>query len=494
MKRASGILMPIASLPNRFGIGDFGPETYKFVDLLKQSRQSYWEILPLQITDTFGSPFASPSAFAGNWMLISPEMLLKDRLIAKQAINKFIKPVAKINYHRINMNKRILLGLSWDYFKNKATDKQKLSFNEFKITHQAWLADYSAYMAIKDHYKGKPWYRWPKDLRHCNQPAIKRFFGQYSEALDFFAYGQWLFQEQWCKLKYYTNQKGINIIGDLPYAIAYDSVDVWASRNNFQVTKDGLVINQVGAPPDSFNKKGQIWGAPAYDWSYQEKHDFDWQIRRFKKAAGWYDIIRLDHFRGYQAFWQVSGKLKTAGIGKWQKVPGDIMFKKLSKQLPLHRLIAEDLGFITDEVIRLREKTNIPGMRILQFGMNNGKTDLHYPKNYPKNCVAYTGTHDLPTLKQWFNASGTAEKWNSFNYARSNRQNIIWGLIKALLYNQANLVLLPLQDILELGPASRINTPGTTKNNWQWCLNSIPKTTNMYFQILKKETLLSKRG
>ncbi|USN54042.1 MAG: 4-alpha-glucanotransferase [Candidatus Nomurabacteria bacterium] len=490
MQRASGVLLPVSSLPSPYGIGDFGPSAYTYVDWLQEAGQRYWTILPLLIPDSLGSPFNTVSAFALNWQLISPELLVQQKLLDAKTARALQSDAKRVRHREVAQTKRRILHQAWKYFLLHASAQQRRDFAAFQKQEKDWLDDFALYMAIKETQRGRPWFRWINVYRERDFKALQKFREKQSDRIQQHAFGQWVATQQWQSLKDYANKKGVRIFGDLPFAVAHDSVDVWSHPELFYISPQGKSLQVLGVPPDSFSKTGQLWGSPAYKWKKHAATHFQWWVQRFAKASQLYDMLRLDHFRGYAANWVIPGKAKTAKGGHWEKVPGKKLFRAIQKKAQHLHCVAEDLGVITPDVIALRNALQFPGMRILEFGLSDGKRSVHHPDNYPINCVAYTGTHDLPPLKQWFHNAKRTSKMNATRYGQSDTQHIGQNLIHALLWNKAKIVIIQMQDLLALGQGSRINTPATKRNNWSWRLTStsLSKKTARELKSLLKET------
>lgn len=466
--RRSGILLPVASLPSPYGIGDFGPDAYHFVDWLKKAGQHLWAVLPILVPDENGSPFDSLSAFAINWMLVSPEQLVQDGLLDRKFLAVGRAPRHRIDYDRANIVKRKIIGLSWWRFAQNGTTEMRERFAAFRQNQRGWLEEYSLFMAIKDRHSGRPWWTWPHTLKHRNRKALKRWAQTHQSEIEYFAYGQWLAHEQWTKLKRYAHARGIRILGDLPFYVTHDSVDVWANQHLFQLDGRGKPKRIAGVPPDMFYNKGQRWGNPLYRWPAMRRDHFRWWIARCHKALALYDAIRLDHFRGYEAVWSVDSH-SDARHGRWEKTPGTALLTMLFRHIPPSRFIAEDLGKLTEGVSRLRERFRLPGMRITQFGFHKHLSAVHRPNEFPVSSVAYTGTHDMPTLAEWMTAHASKEERRALlAFTGGTRKTFIDDLLRATLATRSQTVILPLQDVLGIGKESRLNRPGTTRGNWTW--------------------------
>ncbi|MFH1171617.1 MAG: 4-alpha-glucanotransferase [bacterium] len=468
MMRRSGIFLPIPSLPSRYGIGEFGPEAYRFVEGLHATRQRVWEILPLLIPDGVGSSFDSPSAFALNWMLVSPEVLLHQKLLSRSRAQAFERRRDRIAYGESNVEKRTLIGYALAAFRDRASPQQHRRFVRFQQRERWWLEDYALFMAIKDRHGGQPWWTWTSALRNHQTSALRKWTRRYHEEMAYFCFGQWIAHEQWQQVKRYANERGIRILGDLPFFVVHDSADVWAHQTLFQMTQKGKLTILSGAPPDLFYSRGQTWGNPLYAWKNHRRESFRWWISRFRKALSFYDELRLDHFRGYKATWTIPARSATAARGYWIRTPGEVLLRGVRALFPSARLIAEDLGKITPKVYQLRDRFGLIGTRVLQFGFHPLLRHLHHPETYPSKSAAYSSTHDLPTLREWMKKISSAERQN---LQRVLPRPTLCGLLSLLYASKSDTVILPLHDLLGLGENARLNRPGRVeKNNWTWRL------------------------
>ena len=470
-KRASGILLHITSLPVPFGIGDFGPAAYRFADFLARSGQSYWQILPLN-PPTMDSPYSTLSAFAGNPLLISPELLYHDGLLTKkQPGPERSLPETYVDFAGVISYKTKLLNFAYEQFRDMPTDPHYEFFCE---RNKYWLDDYATFIAFGRHFGTGQWNNWPKPLRDRNKNAIDDITQRLCDDINREKFLQYLFFKQWSALKYYCNQRGIKIIGDIPIYLVFDSADVWSNPGIFKLTKAKSPFVVSGTPPDYFSKTGQLWRTPVYDWPVLKKTGYKWWFQRIKHNLKLFDVVRLDHFRAFVAYWQVPAHHKTAAKGKWVKAPGSDFFKKLFKQIPNCPIVAEDLGHITDDVTALIEKFHLPGMRIIQYAFDGDpEQNSHHPANHIKNCIVYTGTHDNNTIKGWFTNEATRQqKKNLFRYLGQKipTSKIHWRLIQLAFDSVANTAIIPMQDVLGLDEKARMNRPAAMKANWSWRL------------------------
>jgi 4-alpha-glucanotransferase len=469
--RASGILLHPTCFPSKFGIGDLGKEAYRFIDFLQESGQRYWQVLPLGPTGYGNSPYMSYSAMAGNPMLISPEKLRDEGLLQEEDFaNLPLFPVEKVDYQQVIASKIPLLKKSCANFKAHATPEQERAFADFCQTKAYWLDDYALFMALKDAQESPNWYTWEPEIARRKPEAMDAARLLLGSAIFYHKFTQYEFFRQWSELKQYANERGIYIIGDIPIYVAHDSADVWAHPEIFCLDEQtGEAKLMAGVPPDYFSSTGQLWGNPVYDWETLQKQDFNWWVQRFEAMLDYVDIIRIDHFRGFEAFWAVPKGEKTAINGKWIKAPGEQLFETIKRKLGKLPVLAEDLGTITPEVEALRDKFEFPGMKVLQFAFGSDANNPYLPFNYQRNAVVYTGTHDNDTTVGWFHQASDWEKQNLLLYLGSfSPDGIHWDFIRLALSSIANLAIIPLQDLLGLGTEARMNFPSKAEGNWEW--------------------------
>ncbi|MEN9869901.1 MAG: hypothetical protein RLZZ171_884 [Cyanobacteriota bacterium] len=470
--RASGVLLHPTSLPSRFGIGDLGENAYRFVDFLANSDQQIWQILPIGPTGYGNSPYLSYSALAGNPLLISPAILQQQDLLTWEDLQNLPDfPQDQVDFEGVIKMKMPLLRKASDRFKAIASDEAKEEFQRFCNRQNDWLSDYALFMSLKDAHHGSGWNQWPAEISARQPQVMAEWAAQLTDDIFFHKFVQYQFFGQWQNLKQYANEKGIQLFGDIPIYVAHDSVDVWAHRNIFQLDPDtGEAALMAGVPPDYFSETGQLWGNPVYNWQELEKTDFKWWIRRVEAILEYVDIIRIDHFRGFQAYWAVPHGETTAMNGTWLDAPGDEFFQRLDKQLGKLPIVAEDLGVITPEVEALRDKFNFPGMKILQFAFDGDPANGFLPYNYTdRNCIVYTGTHDNDTTVGWFNErSPEANAQVSDYFGCVGNDGIHWAMIRLALSSVGNTAVLPFQDILGLGTDAKMNTPSQPTGNWSW--------------------------
>jgi 4-alpha-glucanotransferase len=479
--RASGILLHPTSFPSPFGIGDFGLEAYQFIDFLVESQQQLWQILPLVPTGNDNSPYAAYSAMAGNPLLISPEILQKKGFLGKENFANLPNfSTERVDFSQVIQTKMPMLREACLNFKTSATSVQQQEFSEFCQNQAYWLDDYALFMALKDAHGGASWNTWEHCLAQRQPEAIKQCQERLADEIYYYKYLQFEFFCQWSDLKQYANQRGIQIIGDIAIYVAHDSADVWAHPENFCLNKlTGTPALMAGTPPDYFSATGQLWGNPVYNWTHLQQDNFKWWVQRFQAILNYVDLIRIDHFRGFQAFWAITEGETTAINGRWIDAPGETFFKVLKDKLGSLPIIAEDLGEITPEVYALRDQFEFPGMKILQFAFGEGiQAEKRFlPFSYEANCVVYTGTHDNNTTIGWFNELSPQERKPVLNYLGcTSKWGIHWDLIRLALSSVANQAIIPLQDVLGLDAEARMNFPGTSVGNWGWRYQSAALT------------------
>ena len=469
LPRASGILLHPTSLPGPYGIGDLGPEAHRFVDFLAQSGQSIWQVLPLGPTGYGDSPYQSFSAFAGNPLLISPDLLLEEGHLTTADVKGIPAfPQAVVDYGPVIEYKMRLLRTAFDRFRNARGLLEQTMFAAFCDSKRAWLDDYALFMALKDKHSGAVWTTWPKDIASRRRDAISRWSLALQDDVERHKYLQYIFHRQWSALKWYAGANRIRIIGDIPIFVAHDSSDVWANPDLFKLDEDGNPTVVAGVPPDYFSETGQLWGNPIYRWDRLAEQGYEWWVRRFQCAFEMVDLVRVDHFRGFEGYWEVPASEKTAVNGRWVKGPGAELFVAVENELGNLPIIAEDLGVITPEVVQLRDRFDFPGMRILQFGFASDASDPFLPHNYVRNCVVYTGTHDNDITVGWFATAPQHEQQAALDYFGTAGDDLHWDFIRWLFASVADTAIVPLQEVLSLGPESRMNYPSRLGGNWSW--------------------------
>mgnify|MGYP000534701076 CR=1 FL=1 len=469
MKRSSGVLLPVASLPSKYGIGCFDRCAYDFVDQLVKAGQSYWQILPMGPTGYGDSPYQAFSTFAGNPYFISPDDLVKKGYLTENDCIRAAEGTSgKEVHYDVLFQKR--LGLLRKAYANSSIEAD-VSYQAFVQENSEWLADYALFMAIKDNKSGKSYLEWEDAIRLRSPEAMVSYRNRLLEDVNFYQFVQYEFYTQWAALKKYANDKGISIIGDIPIYVALDSADTWAHPELFQFDENGLPTAVAGCPPDGFSQTGQLWGNPLYDWEYHKKTGYDWWIRRIEHCFRLYDVVRIDHFRGFDEYYAVPYGEKTAVHGKWMPGPGIELFRTLEEKIGRKRIIAEDLGFLTPSVIQLLKESGFPGMKVLQFAFDSREDSNYLPHTYTRNCVVYTGTHDNDTTKGWYHtaAGSTRQFAKEYMYKpRLDEDTLAGDFIAMAMGSAADLCIVPMQDYLGLGSDARINTPSTLGGNWEW--------------------------
>ena len=479
--RSSGVLLHPTSLPSTSGVGDLGDEAYAFIDFLVASGQSLWQVLPLGPTGYGDSPYQSFSAFAGNALLISPERLREEGLLKKTDLAHAPKlSDERVNFGAVIEFKNKLLKRAFENFRHTTDTGLRGGFETFSQNEALWLDDYALYRAMKDARDGAAWNKWERPISKHEPAALVAAREGLREQIDAHKFYQFLFFKQWHALKKFCNERGVSIIGDIPIFVAHDSADVWTNPHLFKLNEDGSPRVVAGVPPDYFSATGQLWGNPLYDWEHLQADDFRWWIARVSSMLHTVDILRIDHFRGFAASWEIPGGDKTAERGRWVNAPGRELFTALKSALGDVPILAEDLGVITPDVELLRDDFNFPGMRILQFAFGGDSQNIDLPHNYHRNVVVYTGTHDNDTTVGWFKSAAgdggstrapeqiARERKFCLDYLQSEGREIHWDFIRAALASVANLAIIPLQDLLGLGNDARMNLPNSTTGNWSW--------------------------
>jgi 4-alpha-glucanotransferase len=478
--RSSGILLHPTSLPGRFGIGDLGPQAYAFADLLLACGQTLWQVLPLGPTGYGDSPYACYSAFAGNTLLTSPEQLFEEGLLAKNDLSEIDSlPPDRVDFKSVHQSKDILLRKAYEHYQRTTDPELRSAFETFAEQNASWLDDYALFRALKSAHGGVAWHEWERPLLRRTPAALARARQELHGQIEAQKFFQFLFFRQWFALKAYCNERGISLIGDIPIFVAQDSADVWTNPEQFKLDQNGIPTVVAGVPPDYFSATGQFWGNPLYNWERMLADGFKWWIERVRATLQTVDIARIDHFRGFAACWEIPGGDKTAERGRWIEAPGRELFTAIRKALGELPIIAEDLGVITPDVEKLRDGFGFPGMRILQFGFSSDTKNIDLPHNYHRNVVVYTGTHDNDTTVGWFNSVAgegstrtavqiSSERKFCMKYLNTNGREIHWDFIRAVLSSVADTAIVPLQDLLGLGTAARMNLPNSTEGNWSW--------------------------
>lgn len=467
--RRSGILLPISSLPSKYGIGCFSKEAYEFVDGLSEAHQHFWQILPLGQTSFGDSPYQSFSTFAGNPYFIDLEKLIEEGMLTKEECEEcdFGDDDRTVDYGKIYEERYDLLWCAFERSNIEENDE----FKKFVKENEDWLPDYALYMAIKDSFEGIAWTEWEEDVRLRKKEALDEYREELEDDILFYEFLQFKFVEQWMKLKKYANDKGIEIIGDIPIYVAFDSADCWSDTKLFQFNSDNVPIAVAGCPPDAFAADGQLWGNPLYDWDYHKKTGYEWWIRRVQYSLRLYDVVRIDHFRGFDEYYSIPYGDKTAKNGKWEKGPGIDLFKSIEDKLGKLNIIAEDLGYLTDTVEKLVKDTGYPGMKLIQFAFDSREQSNYLPHTYEKNTIVYTGTHDNDTLVGWYDSISEEDREYALDYMNNRstpKDKIYLDFIRMAMASVSDTAIIPLQDYLGLGSEARINIPSTLGGNWTW--------------------------
>ncbi len=471
--RKSGTLLHLTSLPSEFGIGDMGRGAYKFADFLAASGQTVWQVLPFSPSSSAcgNSPYCSFSAFAGNPLMIGPDLLVQDGYVSWNDLSKAPAFAAdRTDYEKASAFKNELLGIAYERFRDM-TDGKCL-YQTFANESAHWLNDYALFMSLKEHFGGVSWHEWPWEIRDRTESALKEWTFKLADRIEREKFYQFLFFRQWSALKGYCNRKKIQVIGDIPIYVSYDSADVWSHPEFFKLDGEKRPLLVSGVPPDYFSSTGQLWGNPVYDWDRLRATSYDWWLGRMEHNLKSFDMVRLDHFRGFVAFWEVPATETTAINGRWVETPAKDFFDTLLRRFPSLPIIAEDLGIITPDVREIMTAFNFPGMKLLLFAFGDDTaTNPYIPHNHIENCIVYTGTHDNNTAKGWFMHDATErEKENLINYLgmEIDENNVSRQLIRTVMTSVASIAIIPMQDFLGLGSEARMNTPSVTFGNWEW--------------------------
>ncbi len=469
--RGFGILLHVTSLPGKYSVGDLGPEAYRFIDLLAEIGASYWQVLPLNPTslETANSPYSSVSAFAGNPLLINPDMFAEERPLKDiPGTSKANKCKRKVCYREAYREKEYFLNIAYREAVKEGLSKLS-GYEDFVDENKYWLDDYALFMTLKK-LTGKPWYKWPDELRRRDMKALFEVRERHRTLIEYYYFEQYVFERQWKHLKDYANKKGINILGDIPIYVSLDSADVWSNQELFKLRGNGRPAYVSGVPPDYFSPTGQLWGTPVYDWEKLRCTGFKWWVERLRRMNDLYDLIRIDHFRGLIAYWEVPGDAETAVNGKWVEVPYEDFFKTITKFFPTLPFVAEDLGVITPDVREVMRKYGLPGMKVLVFAWSD-PGNPYLPHNHEENYIVYTSTHDTNTVKGWYIEEATEEQkkfLESYTGLAINSENVSQVFARLALMSVSKLAIIPAQDILGLGSEARMNKPGTIEGNWEW--------------------------
>lgn len=467
--RASGVLLPVSSLPSNYGIGSFSKEAFEFVDQLKRGGQKYWQILPLGPTGEGDSPYQSFSTFAGNPYFIDLETLIEEGLLTREECDSvdFVGHPSYVEYEKIYYGRFQVLKRAFQRF------VPSQEFYDFVEENRFWLEDYGLYMAIKNSLNGISWSEWEDSLKRRVPEVLNQKRQELAEEIQFVYFQQYEFMKQWSRLKQYANERGIRIIGDIPIYVAFDSADAWANPQLFQFDEACNPIGVAGCPPDAFAATGQLWGNPLYDWDYHRETGYAWWIQRLRYCYKLYDVVRVDHFRGFDEYYAIPFGHETAQYGKWEKGPGIELFQAVKRELGEVEIIAEDLGYLTESVIKLVKDTGYPGMKVLQFAFDSREESDYLPHNYNHNCVVYTGTHDNNTILGWLDEMAPHDREFALRYMNNNHtphHEMPWDFIRLAMSSVADLAVTPIQEFLCLGGEARVNKPSTLGMNWKWRL------------------------
>lgn len=498
LKRTSGVLLHLTSLPGSYGIGEIGPQAFKFVDDLAEMNQKLWQILPDNPTDSYNCPYGAISAFANNPLLISLDFLIRDGWLISEDLKNYPKSESNnISFKIIKSKRSSLLLKSADKFLKNKTNSQSYDFNNFCKKNKYWLEKFALFKVLQKELKEEQWIKWPRGYKLLKKKYINPFIINHKYKIKSIKVLQYLYFKQWEDLKSYANSKGIQIIGDIPIYVSMNSVDVWANQNLFKLNQNGEMRMQSGCPPDYFMKTGQVWGHPIYDWLQHKKTNYDWWVNRISFLFKKVDIIRIDHFNGFARYWEVPAKDSSGINGQWIVGPGKELFDSIKESISNKIILAEDLGEAYEDAKKIREPLGIPGMKILQFSFGNGKP----LEDIEKNTVVYTGTHDNNTSIGWYYdepGKDSTESLKDFKNLRKevkkyidfDKSNLHWSMVKYAMESKASFCIIPLQDILGLGSLARMNTPGTIGNNWQWrySSNDLNKKIKTKFRNITKES------
>lgn len=493
MNRSGGVLLSVTSLPSKYGIGCFSKSAYDFVDWLKEAGQTYWQILPLGPTSYGDSPYQSFSTFAGNPYFISLEELVEEGMLTTEECRAgdFGENPHMVDYKKIYEARYPLLRKAYE----RSNISENPEYQDFVARNEWWLADYALFMAVKDRFGGLPWTEWAEDIRLRWGNAMDYYRRELYFDIEFQQYMQYMFYVQWKKLKGYANEKGIQIIGDIPIYVAMDSADTWAHPELFQLDEKNVPCAVAGCPPDGFSAVGQLWGNPLYQWDYHRNTGYEWWISRLEYCFRLYDVVRIDHFRGFDEYYSIPFGAKTAVEGHWEKGPGMDLFARVKEVLGCREVIAEDLGYVTDSVRQMVRESGFPGMKVLEFAFDSrdsGCANDYLPHNYMENCVAYTGTHDNETIRGWFDTITKGEQELARAYlcdTRTPKKELNWSFISLIMRSAAKVCIIPMQDYLGYGNECRMNKPSTVGINWKWRLTKEELTKelqNKLYEMTKR--------
>lgn len=491
--RSGGILLHPTSLPGPYGAGDIGPAAHRWLEWLHEAGCGLWQVLPLGPTGYADSPYQCFSAFAGNPYLISPEALLADGLLSREDVWEIPSfPTEKVDYGWVIPWKLELLDKAFTRFQQSPANGLPQAFRQFRQAEAHWLEDFSLFMAIKQDLGGGSWADWPLDLRTRQPEALGEARSRLLTEIDRHAFYQFLFFRQWDMLRDHAHRLGIRIIGDIPIFVAHDSADVWANLDLFYTDSEGRLTAVAGVPPDYFSATGQLWGNPLYRWDIHKQRGYAWWISRFRAVLRLVDIIRLDHFRGFAGYWEIPAGMPTAEIGRWAPGPGKDFLYAVQNALGNLPIIAEDLGVITPDVVELRDTFDLPGMKVIQFAFLIGPEDPFLPHNYIRNCIVYTGTHDNDTTLGWFTSAPEPERKFALDYVGTTAEDIPWTMIRLVWRSIGDMAVVPMQDLLSLGPEARMNFPGTPSGNWSWRMSEADLSQELAARVKEINRLYSR--
>lgn len=482
LKRGAGVLLHISSLPGEYGIGDFGKHGYRFVDFLDKANIKYWQILPLGVTGYGDSPYSSISSYAGNPYFIDLDEFLEKGYITTEELHNtdFGAHEETIDYEKLYNHKLEIIRKAYDHSYND----EGMNLKRFYENNKSWLREFSLYMSLKRYNDNLPWHQWPDEFKYVDSLEVQNFEMAQGQEMGFWIFTQYYFYKQYNRLKEYANNRGIHIIGDVPIYVAEDSADTWANPECFQLDENLRPKTITGTPPDAFSKEGQIWGNPTYDWDFLRESGYGWWIERIKHNFKLYDFLRIDHFRGFDAYWEIPFGSKNGKDGKWTVGPGIALFNKMEEQLGSLNIIAEDLGFYTESLDELLKDTGYPNMKVLQFAFGDEENSTHLPHNYDKNSVVYTGTHDNDPVMAWFENTPHDEIDYAKKYFKiDEKEGYHWGWIRGAWSSVSNIAIAQMQDFLGLSKWSRMNTPGKRENNWTWRMKPSALTDDLALRI-----------
>ena len=487
--RYSGVLVHPTSFPSPYGIGDMGRGAHEFIDFLAMAGQHLWQVLPLGPSGNGNSPYQSYSVFAGQTLLISPELLIEKKLLTEADVHPIPEFNAdRVDYDKVTTYKTSLFKKAYEHFRHTADKNLLEEYDSFQSNNQYWLDDYCLYMAGKDYHNGLPWYEWEDSLLDPTPKERASWMKLLASEIDYYRFIQFAFFSQWYELKDYANKKGIAIIGDIPIFTAPDSADVWANKELFKLDSKGYPLEVAGVPPDYFSATGQLWGNPLYDWDAMKDDGYRWWIERVRNQLDQVDYIRIDHFRGFDEYYAIPYGDETAENGEWMPGPGMDLFRTMKETLGNLPIIAEDLGFLTDTVRQLLKDSGYPGMKVLEFAFVAGEDSDYLPHNYDKNCVVYTGTHDNDTLQGWYQTLSEEDKEMTKEYLNNPYtpdEEVHWDFISLAMRSVADTCIIPVQDYLGLGNKARINMPSTLGGNWMWRMKKGAFTDELIKKIRK---------